>query len=157
MRVPSHLAPPEAVWLFLLRVKGLSPLPSETVLYLTRRTCARVIPIQGPGQHFQERRFPCRIQVGERDATVSEHIGEELGNRYPHGLFDVMMNGLQFLESWLTDLQSDIAIAVFQNVVEGKADKIGAVGIVIDGGIMISASGIPVLAEKSMTCLEQYP
>ncbi len=30
MRVPSHLAPPEAIRLFLLRVKGLSPLPSET-------------------------------------------------------------------------------------------------------------------------------
>ena len=30
MRVPSHLAPPEAIWPFPLRVKGLSPLPSET-------------------------------------------------------------------------------------------------------------------------------
>ena len=94
--------------------------------------------------------------MSEGSAAVSEHIGEELGNRYPHGLFDVMMNGLQLLESWVIDLQSDIAMAVFQNVVEGKADKIGAVGIVIDGGIMISASGIPVLVEKSMTCLEQY-
>ena len=71
--------------------------------------------------------------MGEGSAAVSEHIVDELGNRHPHGLFDVMMNGLQFLESWLIDLQFDIAMAAFQDVAEGKTDKIWAVRIVIYG------------------------